>query len=258
MKPSEKDFCFCTLALGSKYHTLAKQLAKDLEKYSLGTKLVILTEKPEEFREEKNTLAFPHQQQGILHCYHDKRLAVEKALSFFRVAISIDADTKITDRIPDNLEFEPGIFGRNENLIPHVNKNRPANLEIINNVANKLNIDCQKAKWIGESLYIVVRDEGREKEFIKHWGIIGNYLELKGMHSGSGNVMGLAAAKVGWNITKSESWEKLNKIRQHLDASDDIKKPKSFGENLKRRLGYHYRLNKARLAALTDFNFYYR
>lgn len=50
MKASEKDFCFCTLALGSKYHTLAKQLAGDLSKHSPGTKLVILTKKPEEFR----------------------------------------------------------------------------------------------------------------------------------------------------------------------------------------------------------------
>ena len=192
-----------------------------------------------------------------MHCYHDKRLVLEKALSLFRVAINIDADTKIIGKIPEDIEFEPGIFGRHENLIEHIKKNRPSSWEMIENVASKLNIDCQKAKWIGESLYIVVRDEGREKEFIKQWGIIGRYLELKGMHSGEGNAMGLAAAKVGWNITKSDSWENLNKIRQHLDASDR-KKSSNLWEDLKRKLAYHYRLNKARLAALKNFNFYYR
>ncbi|MFB2920568.1 hypothetical protein [Aerosakkonema funiforme] len=257
MEELEKDFCFCTLALGSKYHALAKQLAGDLEKYSPGTKLVIYTENPAEFKEQKNILAFQHQQQGILHCYHDKRFVVEKALSLFRVVINIDADTRIKEKIPEELKFEPGIFGRNENLLDHIKKNRPANLQIIKNIANKLNIDGDKAKWIGESLYIVVRDNGREKEFIKIWGIIGSYLELKGMHSGEGNAMGLAAAKMGWNITKSESWEKLNKIRQHLDASYG-EKEKNIWEIFKRKLGYHYRLNKARLAALKDFDFYYR
>ncbi|NES87152.1 MAG: hypothetical protein F6K10_40810 [Moorea sp. SIO2B7] len=256
MNKQEKDFCFCTLALGSSYRKMAKELASDLEKYSPGTFIYIYTDQPEEFREQKNILAFKHYQKGIQRCSNDRRLVIEKVLSKFPIAIHIDADTKLLGNIPDNLEYSPGITGCYENLIKHVSKYRPQSMGIIKNVASKLNIPLENANWIGESLYIVARDGGREKEFLKMWGLIASYLELKGMHGGDGNVMGLAAAKVGWKIERSDSWETVNKLREHLDASHQIKR--TSWDNLKRRLGYHYRLNKARFTALKDFDFYYR
>ncbi|MCL1466743.1 hypothetical protein [Argonema galeatum] len=256
MNESEKYFCFCTLALGSKYRNLAKELAADLEKYSRLTKVVIYTDNPEDFREVKNVLAFKHRQKGILHCYHDKRFVLQKALSMFRAAIYIDADTRILADVPD-IEWEPGITGRYENLSEHISKFRPQSMDLMKSVADKLDISWEKANFIGESLYIIARDEGREEYFFTEWDRIGNYLELKGMYGGEGNAMGLAAAKVGWTVKKNEGWEHLNKIRKHLDASYG-KGQITFWENWRRRLGYHYRLNKARLAALKNFNFYYR
>jgi len=46
----EKYFCFCTLAISKKYRQYAKKLAKDIEKYSPGTKFVILTDKLKDFK----------------------------------------------------------------------------------------------------------------------------------------------------------------------------------------------------------------
>jgi hypothetical protein len=103
----------------------------------------------------------------------------------------------------------------------------------------------------------VTREEGKEKEFLQMWDKITSYLELKGMHSGEGTVMGLAANKIGWNVTKTDSWETLNKLTQHLDASTQRSKP-SIWQNLQRRLTYHYRMTKAKIVALQDFDFYYR
>ena len=123
-------------------------------------------------------------------------------------------------------------------------------------LASKLNISLDGANWIGESLYIITKDDGKEKEFLKAWDIIAKYMELHGFHGGDGNAMGLAAAKVNLNINlNQEPYISLRKITKHQDASY-IKK--SFLEKWNLRINYHYRLNKARLLALKDYNFYYR
>ncbi len=255
MIDKNKDFCFCTLALGAKYRNLTKQLASNLETHSPGAALVILTDEPSDFNSNNNILAYKYRQQGILMCFHDRRLVIEKALTQFRTAIHIDADTKIVDNIPD-IDWFPGIIGRTENLLQHIENFSPERLKAIKNIASKLEIPLENANYVGESLYMVGKDEGREKEFVKYWGLIGRYLELQGIHGGDGNAIGLAAAKVGWTV-KSDGWLKLKKVAKHLDASYEPT-PETKLDNLKRRLGYHYRLNRARLMALKDFNFYYQ
>ncbi|BAZ48137.1 hypothetical protein NIES4103_07420 [Nostoc sp. NIES-4103] len=255
MTQAQKNFCFCTLALGKKYRLLAQQLAKDLEKNAPGTFLVIYTDEPKDFSKQSNTIAEKYRQIGILFCYHDKRFVLEKALSEFPVAIQIDADTRILKNVPDVIPFA-GIVGRQENLVEHVKKYNPERLKAVKKVASKLNLPLENAPYVGESLYFVGRDNGKEKEFIKYWGMIGRYLELQGIHSGDGIAIGLAAAKVGWTIN-SENWETFRKISQHLDASHESKTD-NWLNAWQRRLSYHYRLNLARLMALKNFEFYYR
>ncbi|MEA5618834.1 hypothetical protein VB711_13440 [Cronbergia sp. UHCC 0137] len=254
MNKQQKDFCFCTLALGKKYCLLAKQLAEDLAIYFPGACLIIYTDYPQYFTENPNTLIFKHQQQGILNCYHDKRFVIAEALSRFKTAICIDADTRILNGIQDNIEWIPGItVGHHENLIAHVSKYNPERLEPIKIVASKLNLNLDEVEYVGESLCILTRDEGKELEFIKLWGNIGRYLELKGIHSGEGNTMGLAAAKLGWKIN-SYGWEEMKQLTQHLDISHtNIKE--NFWHQLRLKFGYHYRLNRARLMDLNDFKF---
>ncbi|MGD1809409.1 hypothetical protein ACP6PL_28800 [Dapis sp. BLCC M126] len=88
------------------------------------------------------------------------------------------------------------------------------------------------------------------------WGKVSRYAQLKGMHAGEGSLMGLAAAKVGW-VINSEAWEKISRVTQHWDASRSKSKATSW-DKLQKRMGYHYRLNKNRIMALGDFEFYYR
>ncbi|MCP2729295.1 hypothetical protein [Limnofasciculus baicalensis] len=256
MNQFEKDFCFCTLALQPKYRLLAQRLAGDLAQYSPETLLVVGTDEPIDFKEKNNVIAFKHRQEGILHCYNDKRFVLEKALSKCRTAIIIDADTRIVRNIPNNIEWMPGITGRSENLIQHVNKHTPERLPYFQTLAKKLNLSLDNVPWVGESLFIISRDGGKEKEFLKQWGEIGNYLELNGIHSGEGNGIGLAATKIGWTVNLGE-WKEIKAVTQHLDASDE-KTSTTVWENWQRRLVYHYRLNRMRVKALKDFNFYYR
>lgn len=268
MVEAEKDFCFCTLALGEKYRLLAKRLAGDIEKYSPGTSLVIYTDAPEDFQIQKNVLAFPHQSQGILYCFHDRRLVIDKALSLFRVAIHIDADTAISEPVPE-IDWQPGITsgkGKFKNILAHLEGKEkylgekiPREREAFTKLASKLSVSLENTFWIQEALYIVARDEGREKEFVKEWGRIGRYLELRGIHRGDGNAIGLAAAKVGWTVN-THGFQDLIKVRKHLDASKDkppAKKTHTVLDTVKFKLKYHSRLNLARVAALKDFDFYY-
>ncbi|AUT03231.1 hypothetical protein CLI64_24020 [Nostoc sp. CENA543] len=256
MTYEQQDYCFCTLALRKKYRQLTQQLAGELAKYAPGKMFVVLTDQPADFQDYANVLAFKHNQRGILHCYHDKSLVMELALAKFTAAIYIDADTTILSPLPENLHWKPGITaGHCENLVAHVTRYTPERLPHIRKVAAHLNITLEDAPYIGESLFMIARDEGREIEYLKYWAKIGRYLELRGIHAGSGNAMGLAAAKVGWDVSR-EGWSEVRNITKHLDASYTNKQ--SVWDLWKRKLGYHYRLNKARLTALTDFQFFYR
>ena len=173
MNIEQNQFCFCTLALGEKYRLLAQKLAEDLAKHSPGTFLVLYTDEPKYFNSHGNILAFKHQQEGILHCYHDKRLVMAKALSKFPSAICIDADTRILSNIPNDIEWTPGITaGHYENLIEHVNKYTPERLPHLQNVASKLNLSLEKINYIGESLFIITKDGGKEIEFFKYWALL--------------------------------------------------------------------------------------
>jgi hypothetical protein len=256
MNTAENSFCFCTLAFGSRYRLMVKELANDLKQYSPGTKLIVGTEQPDDFNQEQNIIAFKLTQQGILHCYNDKRFVLEKALLKFRTAIYIDADTRIIETLPNDITFPAGIIGCHKNMLKHISKYRPRDLEKLKKMALKLNIKFEEAQWVGESLFIITRDEGKEQDFLKIWSKLATYSELRGMYSGEGSIMGLAATKVGWQIDKRDIWDSLRQIAQHLDASRERSK-ESFWDHLKSRIGYYYRLNKMRLIALTDFSFYY-
>jgi len=270
MIESKQDFCFCTLALGQQYRILAQELGKEIEKYSPGTYFVVLTDRPKDFTNFPNILAFKHQQKGILKCYHDRRFVLKKALELFRVAIHIDSDTKLLEPIPNDIKWLPGITsGTYRNIIEHAqNKRSPKRQEAIKDLAGKLDISLENTNHVEESLFIIARDGGKEIEFIKQWDRIGRYLEMKGIHEGDGNAIGLAASKVGWTF-RSEGWKEIEKCRKHAGItwnkqkkiSKDItlaEKVYGFFDLQKQRVGYHYRLNRDRFIALKDFNFYYK
>jgi len=253
---SNKNVCFCTIATGKPYRQMTRDLAFDLQKFANGVSFYVYTDVPDDFRDLENVTAFKYHQTGIQSCFNDRRLVVQEALLNFPIAIHIDADTKILEDLTDNLNFPVGITGYSEDLLKHMKKNRPRELNTVETVAQKLEIPLEKSDWIGESLYVVTRDGGKEKEFIEYWGLIANYVELKGMHGGDGNLMGLAATKVGWKVNMTENWQQMRKKTVHTDASHSVKR--SSWEQFQRRVAFHYRLNKARLFALKDFDFYYR
>jgi hypothetical protein len=261
MSPSSNNYAFCTLALGSKYRAFTQDLANDLKKYVPQASLVVGTERPEEFAHYSNVIPFKHSKKGVLHCYHDKRFVIGKAITQFNTAIQIDADTRFTCSLPDKLDWCPGITaGHTANMVEHILKYSPERFRAVQEIAAKLNIKLDTTTWVGESLFVVTRDNGKEKAFLEYWDKISRYLELRGIHSGEGIAIGLSAAKAGLQILKSSSYIALNNARQHLDATDQVEnkvRERKLWAGLKRRTSYHYRLNLSRISALQNYNFYY-
>jgi hypothetical protein len=257
MSLSHEKTCFCSLAIGRKYHLMVLDLAKGIAKNCPKASLVILTEKPKVFSGQSNILAFKHRQRGTLFPYHDKVFVVEKALSLFNTAIFVDADTRVIGSLRVSQEWEPGMHSlHHEDLIEHVNKYCPQRLGYIKKIATKLNIDTKKAEFIGEALFVVSRDSGKEDKFIYYWKKIADYLQLKKIVAGAGNTMALAAVKAGWTPFSSDNITELKNNLDHWSATN-YRQKQGLWTFWKKRISYHYRLNKLRLKALRDFNFYY-
>jgi hypothetical protein len=153
---AEKAFGFATLAIGKKYRVLASLLAKDIEKYSPDTSLVIVTDNPGEFSDRPNVLAFKHQQQGV-KCWHDKRFAIAKALELFNTCILVNADLRILGQVPPGIEWPPGITARSGCSIIKHNKNKPKALAVIKDLAEKLNLDLQQVNGL-MNFYLSLRE----------------------------------------------------------------------------------------------------
>lgn len=258
---ANNDFCFCGLALGQKYRDCAVSVGKDLEKYHPGVQYVILTDRVEDFQEFSNITAIQHSQDSIMFPYHDRRLVIKKALETYNMTIQIDTDIKFKKQLllPSEVLQVKGITGSIKNLKQHLNKWQPDNLYHYQKVAEKLDLDFDNAPYLGEFIFAVSRFQDREKDWIEQWGKIGRYLELHKIHGADGPAMGLAIMKSGISYSATD-WASLMETEylNHLKFSSGKKRiQKSKLEKLRFKLNYHYRLNKARLIALQDFDFYY-
>lgn len=255
------SYCFCGLALGKKYRLCAMDVARDLQKYHPDIPYLILTDDTSDFRDFSNMIAIKHSQDSVMFPYNDRRFAIEKALARYDMTIQIDTDVRLLKPLilPEGFNNLNGILARIADLNSHLQRYQLQNVPYYQKIARKLQIDFATVPYIGEFIFVVAKNDGKEQEFIHYWGRIARYLELNKVHGADGPVMGLAAAKASLPTYPSE-WPSLieHEFVNHLKYSSGKKKiSKSDWEKLKFRLGYYYRLNKTRLLALKDFNFYY-
>ncbi|MGB3295074.1 MAG: hypothetical protein WBB01_18995 [Phormidesmis sp.] len=195
-----KQYCFCTLAVGKRYRTHAKMLAEDMQKHAPTTAFVLLSDKPDEFKQYANVQAFLHRTQSVKG-YHDKRFVLEKALSLFESCIFVDADIRMLGPVPEDIRFLPGIVARYGcGIVKHnATIKLRKSFEPIQVVAKTLELNLEDVLWFHEFMFLVSRQQG-EKEFFRLWQSISYYFESQGVYGGAGNVMGLAAAKAGFDI----------------------------------------------------------
>jgi hypothetical protein len=114
-----QEFCFCALSLGATYRKLAVDLADNLKKVAPGTKLVLVTDKAQEFDGIDSIIALQHHHTFGYRPYNDKIFAIEAALQRFPIAFQMDVDATFNQNIETQLSvnWQPGISARFEPML---------------------------------------------------------------------------------------------------------------------------------------------
>ncbi|MDY7008254.1 MAG: hypothetical protein SWX82_31090 [Cyanobacteriota bacterium] len=282
---NSSNFCFCTLALGSTYCKFALDLAKDLEKYAPQKKIIIFTNNSKHFERQNNVLVFEHISNTVYNVW-DKTYVIEKALSLYENCVYFDADIRIVDYIPSDINFLPGITAyscfsikKKYETVFKSPKAKSKNRRLLVHTAKKLNVNLDDVKFAWEYMWMFQRDE-KTQDFIDLWRKIGRYYEQRGRYGGEGEAMGLAAAKLGISIHYdyeksipffkyrdvkykiSQGLVKQDTVQEYIDRYKEIKFPqKSFWEKVKDKIDKYVNVQKRlmilRISNLVDFDFYY-
>jgi hypothetical protein len=289
----DAKFCFCTLALGDNYRALAKELAKDLERYSPKTPLILFTDYPKDFEQHPNIITYKHQQQSV-GCYHDKRIVLQEAIRLFKACIFIDADMRILSPVSEDLPWllVPGIAAkacesfnkRYSKVVAGIDTPKMAReYDFVQQAATKFGLDhrSEKVQFVYEYLFSLTRDSGKEIEFLKQWEVMAPYFELNGIYDGEGAAIALAAAKVGLTIRR-DPMQGLNFFKERIERSKIHKGESSMDQmavfferqkkleypqrsllqrailKFKKRTGRFYRQIRLRVTTLKNYNLYYR
>ncbi|TVQ59960.1 MAG: hypothetical protein EA366_04110 [Spirulina sp. DLM2.Bin59] len=196
------NWCFCTLAVGKRYREHAKNLVEDIQKFASNIPVLILTDKPEEFAEYPVAQAINHRLQSVKG-YHDKRFVIAAALRNFKTCLFLDSDVRIIGPVPENLSYHPGITARTGcSILKHNARNGQGEMiPLLRHVSEKLDIDLGKTKWFHEFMFAVTKQDGAELKFLSLWQTLAYFFEMQGFYGGEGNIMGLAASKVGLDVS---------------------------------------------------------
>ena len=279
-----KQYCFCTLALGKIYRNFTLLLAKDLEIHAPESELIVLTDDISYFTNQSNIRPFKHQP---LSCkiYNDKRFAIAKALEFYPSCIFLDSNIRIKEQVPDEINFESGIVAYTcYNILKNFYKEGKSdpNHKQYKNLNNKFklfqqvslyyNLEPENIKFLFEGVFYVSKNDNFE-EFIEYWAILADYFELNGIYNEEGIVIGLAAAIA--NISINYDRQKKIKIfkdvlekrrisigqsnyeenKDYFEALEKIEYPKlSLIEKglkkINKKLGFYYRIIKLKIRVL--------
>jgi hypothetical protein len=204
--------CFCTLAIHKPYRERARLLVGDAPQ----APWIILTDEPQEFA-GLPVQAIRHVPAGPMAidfvtrlpplanpAYHDKRFVLQAALKEFETAIFVDADTRIGS-LPRLPVFRPGIAvvkDLNASIAEHLTRwgsdRRPAFEKLAIELTGDVEI-LNSAQWCCERLFAITKD-GNEERFFEAWDSGAEFLQSKGLLTGEGGVIGLAAVCAGWTV----------------------------------------------------------
>ncbi|HEX6719694.1 MAG TPA: hypothetical protein VF088_21495 [Pyrinomonadaceae bacterium] len=218
------NVCFCTLAIHAPYRRRARRLIGDM----CGVPWVVLTDEPDNFeglavRAVRHVAVGPMARDFLVNpalagnttglpAYHDKRFVLQEALKDFDTAIFMDADTRLRS-LPRLPQFRPGIAVTKvlrgsiaEHLSRWGSERRPVFEQLALHLGGGVEM-LERVRWFNEALFAVTKD-GNENRFFEAWGRAAEFLQSKGVFTGEGGVIGLAAAYAGWTV----DYDSLDKL----------------------------------------------
>jgi hypothetical protein len=150
--------------------------------------------------------------------YHDKRFALSAALEKFDTAIYVDADSRIVkvsmpSVLPARLAVLPVV---RKSVAEHLATCGSWRLPFFEELARHLTGDVEilsRARWCHETLLAVTRGQSTS-DFFEAWSRGADFLQARGVFSGEGGVIGVAAAHVGWDVDY-DTLKRLGDLIQH-------------------------------------------
>jgi GR25 family glycosyltransferase involved in LPS biosynthesis len=223
-KYKKQNYIFTTLVRGEKYITQGLLLAKDLEHFD--QKLLVVTDQPEAFSNSKNVTTVKYNTD--VFSYNDKIICIEEGFKYADAVVYMDCDCRILYNTYKNtmstfsLIISPGFHpGWDWGLI-----NRPDNKffqskdingrvegygELALQLCKELGIDYTKAMHYQEGMFIISKENGKEKVLLDTWKALAEKLDAHEIKNGSerigvgeGNILGLALVKSEMTINSVE------------------------------------------------------
>jgi len=209
--------CFCTLAIHAPYRQRARLLCAGAPQ----APWIVLTDEPQDFadlpvRAIRHAPTGPMAVDYLAHlpktgggrgaaAYHDKRFALLAALEEFDTAIYMDADSRILKVLAP-----PSVLPTRVAVLPVVRKSIAEHLAtcgtwrlpVFGELARQLTGDVEilrRARWCHETLIGVTRGDSTS-DFFEAWSTGADFLQSRGVYSGEGGVIGVAAAHAGLNV----------------------------------------------------------
>jgi hypothetical protein len=213
---SEMSVGFCTLAIHAAYRVRARLLCADVPTMPW----VVLTDEPGDFA-DLPVRAIRHVPTGPMACdylrtlgptgngrgaaaYHDKRFALEAVLQGHDTALYLDADSRL-ETLPDQLTCPAGLAVAplvRHSIATHLEtcgtRRREAFVALAHHLTGAASV-LDEARWCHETPMAVTKD-GREACFFAAWSRAAAFMQARGVFSGEGGVIGLAAACAGWTV----------------------------------------------------------
>ena len=220
---------FCTLAVGDKHIAAAKGFIE-----SLGTNdnnLLVVTDKPQEFPENINTVQFV---DDLTHICQQKRFALKEAFKTYNTALFVDADTVACHNsgyyktiYPELVKFptidpilQPGI-DLNSSKVPvsFYLKIRPTLKPVFDGLETLLNISHENVFEVTPSAFFFTMDsEKKYQQFFEVWDQVAFWLRDNSYIISDKISMGFAAAKVNIPIREKglgEPWISVKNALAH-------------------------------------------
>jgi len=208
--------CFCTLAIHPPYRRRAQMLLADAP----ALPWIVFTDEPNDFVDPSvRTIRYvpvgpmaidfqtklpPTGNGRGRPAYHDKRFVLQVALEEFETAVFIDADSRIKS-LPRLPHFRPGIAvdkGLRTSIADHLSRwgqmRKPGFEELALELFGDKDV-LNSAPWCSECLFAVTKD-GNESRFFEAWERGAKFLHGRGIFTGEGGVIGLAAVYAGWTV----------------------------------------------------------
>jgi hypothetical protein len=205
--PEAMGLSFCTLAIHAFYRERARLLCVDLAPWPV----IVLTDERSDFA-DLGVQAMRHTPTGPMAvdylerlpatgnnrgaaAYHDKRFAIQAALSDFETTIFLDADTRVLGEVSPLAGFPSGLAITNvvrKTVAQHLETSGSWRLPVFEQLAHELLSDLnalQVAKWCHESCFAVTKN-GQEDRFFAAWGYAAELFQQHGVFSGEGGIIG--------------------------------------------------------------------